>query len=101
MKRTIEIKFPDVSWIHTRFECKFLKKKNCNFFCVFFQEIDGGNEFLIVRGIKHSSRLDDDECQPEAMLTDGGINEHTATLEIISQRGCGLDSLVEFFIEQL
>lgn len=65
-----------------------------------FQEIDSSNEFGIVRGIKHSSHLDD-ECQPEATLTSGGINERMATIEITSQRGCGLDSLVEFFIEQL
>lgn len=76
----------------------YFKKRIVVFFR--FQEIDKGNEFGIVRGIKHSSRLDD-ECQPEATLLSGGINEPTATIEITSQRGCGLDSLVEFFIEQL
>lgn len=47
------------------------------------------------------NRLDDENCQPEAMLIHGGINDRTATIQITSQRGCGLDSLVEFYIEQL
>lgn len=100
MKRTIEVTFRccnvDVSF---RFFSPFLSlvTQMCGHFV--FQEF-GANEFGIVRGIKHSSRLDDD-CQPEAVLLNGGINERFATIGITSQRGCGLDSLVEFFIEQL
>lgn len=99
MKRTMEIKFPDVS---TMEQSEWVISKLVIFIlCMrLFQEIDSSNEFGIVRGIKHSSHLADD-CQPEATLIDGGINERTATIEITSQRGCGLDSIVEFFIEQL
>lgn len=36
----------------------------------------------IIRGIQHSNRLTDIECQPETMLVSGGINEQTATVRI-------------------
>lgn len=56
----------------------------------------------IVRGIKHTNRLESvGECVPEVLVVDGGIDEERATVKITSMRGCGLDSLVEFFIEKL
>lgn len=55
----------------------------------------------IVRGIKHTNRIEGGEdCVPEVLLIDGGINEERAIVKITSPRGCGLDSLVEFFVEQ-
>lgn len=57
-------------------------------------------EDTIVRGIKHTNRLNDTDCQPEVIVTNGGINEEAATLKITSERGCGLNSYIEFYIQR-
>lgn len=64
------------------------------------QEFETTEHPGIVRGIKHSDNLNDPECRPEARLVGGAIGTRNATVRVTSKRGCGINSLVEFFIEK-
>lgn len=49
-------------------------------------------------GIRHVNLLDDDKCRPYIHISNGGIDQDRATVEITSERGCGIDSITEFVI---
>lgn len=65
------------------------------------QEFGRDDNSSTIRGIKHVNQLNNEDCSPEIRILNGGLNEHTATIKITSERGCGIDSLVEFYIEDI
>lgn len=94
MQRTIDITYPDVSIR------MYIWNYDFSYFR-FWQDFEGAEQNGIIRGIQHSNRLTNKDCQrPVAILINGGVNEETATMRITSTRGCGIHSFVEFFIEQ-
>lgn len=65
------------------------------------KELHENTSSSIIRGIKHTNQLNDEDCRPMMRVLNGGLNTHTATVKITSERGCGIDSLVEFYIENV
>lgn len=57
--------------------------------------------YYFVRGILHENNLDDDECVPKLDIIDGGIYERNVTLQVTSNRGCGIDSKVTFYGDKM
>lgn len=55
-------------------------------------------ENYIIRGIKYVEKSED-TCVPTSRLTEGGIDEEFAVVEISSGRGCGLHSIVSILVE--
>lgn len=52
-----------------------------------------------ILGIRHVNLLDDDKCRPYIHISNGGVDQERGTVEITSERGCGIDSIVEFVID--
>lgn len=52
-----------------------------------------------ILGIRHVNLLDDDKCRPYIHISNGGPDQERATVEITSERGCGIDSIIEFVID--
>ena len=54
----------------------------------------------VIYGIEHNNRERDEKCKPTVEITNGGIKQKTATVKVTSKSGCGIDSLIGFFVQQ-
>lgn len=108
VQRSLDLSYPEVHPIRSTLNRSVDQWKQLTisfffFFCNVWQDfnIDGPEANLnIVKGIKHTETTKDATCRPKAEIVKGGIDQKTATVRVTSERGCALDSLVEFYIER-
>lgn len=100
MTRDTDVDFPDVSIdaiVHWLIASKLTV---ISFVCKQDFDVGPDRSSLVITGIKVQETAKPDCHPPRVNIKKGGIGQRSAKVEVTSDRGCGLNSVISFYVQR-